>query len=133
MVWIDGLLYKLSTELGINGRMWLAIEYLYTNVKARVLYSGSLSRIFHISQGTGHMAHGTGQGRLLAPFMYKVYITGLLNVLSNQCYAMFISGFSLSFPSFADDISLMTLHPSFLQSLMTECFRRCELITLKVK
>ena len=33
-VWIDGLLYKLFTELGINGRMWLAIKDLYTNVKA---------------------------------------------------------------------------------------------------
>ena len=52
-VWIDGLLFKLLTELGINGRMWLAIKDLYTNVKARVLYSGSLSRMFDISQGTG--------------------------------------------------------------------------------
>ena len=25
MVWTDGLLYKLCTELDINGRMWLAI------------------------------------------------------------------------------------------------------------
>ena len=41
-VWIDGLPYKLFTELGINGRMWLAIKDLNTNVKARVLYSGSL-------------------------------------------------------------------------------------------
>ena len=48
-VWIDGLLYKLFTELGFNDRMWLAIKDLYTNVKARVLYSGSLSRMFDIS------------------------------------------------------------------------------------
>ena len=53
-VWIDGLLYKLFTELGINGRMWLAIKDMYTNVKARVLYSGSLSRMFGISQGKGY-------------------------------------------------------------------------------
>ena len=87
--WIDGLLLKLFTDLGINGRMWLAIKDLYTSVKARVLYSGSLSRMFGISQGTG-------QGRILAPFMYKVYINGLLNVLSNHCYAIFINGLSLS-------------------------------------
>ena len=49
MVWIDNLLFKLFTELGINGRMWLAIKDLYSNVKARVLYSGSLSRMFCIS------------------------------------------------------------------------------------
>ena len=43
-VWIDGLLYKLFLELGIKGRMWLAIRGLYTNVKAQVFYKGSLSR-----------------------------------------------------------------------------------------
>ena len=79
-VWIDDLLFKLFPNLGINGRMWLAIKDLCTNVKARVLYSGSLYRMSGISQGTG-------QGRILAPFMYKVYINGLLNVLSNHCYS----------------------------------------------
>ena len=39
-VWINGLLFKLFTELGIEGRMWLAIKDLYTGVKAQVLYSG---------------------------------------------------------------------------------------------
>ena len=47
--------------------MWSAIKDLYTGVKAQVLYSGSLSRSFGVSQGTG-------QGRILALFMYKVYI-----------------------------------------------------------
>ena len=107
-VWSDGLL--------INGRMWLEIIDLYRNVKVRVLYSGSLSRMFDISQVTG-------QGRFLAPFMFKVYINGLLNVLSDHCYAIFVNGLSLTSPSFADDISLITLHLSFLQSFMTECFR----------
>ena len=69
------------------------------------------------------ISQGTRQGRILAPFMYKVYKSGLLDVLSNHCYAIFINGLSLSSPSFADDISLITLHASFLQSLMTECFR----------
>ena len=69
------------------------------------------------------ISQGTGQGRILAPFMCKVYINSLLNVLSNHCYAIFISGLSLSCPSFADDISLITLHASFLQSFMTKCFR----------
>ena len=41
---IDGLLSKLFTELGTEGRMCLAIKDLYTEVKAQVLYSGSLSR-----------------------------------------------------------------------------------------
>ena len=84
-VWIDGLLYKLFLELGIKGRMWLAIRDLYTSVKAQVFYEGSLSGKVDVSQGTG-------QGRILAPFMYKVYVNGSLTVLFNHCYAILISG-----------------------------------------
>ena len=65
-VWIDGLLFMLFSEVGIKGRMWLAIKDLHTNVKAKVLYAGSLSREIDILQGTG-------QGRILSPFMYKLY------------------------------------------------------------
>ena len=110
-VWIDGLLYKLFSELGIRGRMWLASRDLYTNVQAQVFYEGSLSRKINLLQGTG-------QGRILAPFMYKVYVNGLLNVLSNHCYAIFVNGLRIPSPSFADDISLITLHPSFLKTFI---------------
>ena len=51
-VWIDGLMYKLFSDLGVNGKLWLAIKDLYTDVKARVFYSGALSREFDIAQGT---------------------------------------------------------------------------------
>ena len=108
--------YKLFSELGIRGRMWLAMRDLYTNVKAQVFYEGSLSRKIGISQGTG-------KGRILAPFMYKVYVNGLLNVLSNHCYAIFINGLRIPSPSFADDISLLTLHSSFLKTFMNICNR----------
>ena len=111
-VWIDGLLYKLFTELGIKGRMWVAIKDLYTDVKARVLYSGSLSISFDVSQGTG-------QGRILAPFMYKVHINSLLHVLTDHCYSICINSSKLA--SFADDVSLIVLHPSFLTTFMNIC------------
>ena len=113
-VWIDGLLFKLFSELGINGRMWLVIKDLYTNVKAKVLYAGALSREIDILQGTG-------QGRILAPFMYKVYINSLLKVLTDHCYAISINRLSLPSPSFADDISLLALYPSFLETFMNIC------------
>ena len=53
MVWIDGILYKLFSELGIGGRMWKVMEDQYTNVKVQVLYAGSLSRKINVSQGAG--------------------------------------------------------------------------------
>ena len=92
-VWIDGLLYKLFSEFGVKGRMWLAIKTLYTGVKAQVLYSGSLSRKFDVSQGTG-------QGKILSPFMYKVYINSLLVGLTQHSFAISINMFSLLSLSF---------------------------------
>ena len=91
------------------GRMWLALKDLYTDIKARVLFSCSLSREFNISQCTGW-------GRLLAPFMYKVYINGLLKTLLEHCFAISINSLSLPSPSFADDVTLLALFPSFLQT-----------------
>ena len=108
-VWIDALLFKLFTELGIEGRMWLAIKDLYTGVKAQVLYSGSLSRSFDVSQ------------RTLAPFMCEVNINSLLHVLSNHNYAICIRSLQLTSPSFVDDITLLALHPSFLSVFMDMC------------
>ena len=113
-VWIDGLLYKLFNDLGIKGRMWLAIKDLYTDVKAQVLYSGELSREFDVSQDTG-------QGRIFALFMYKVYINSLLQKLSNHFYAISINSLSLPAPSFADDVTLLALFPSFLKTFLNIC------------
>ena len=105
-VWIDGLLYKLFSNLGIRGRMWLALRDLYTNVKAQVFYEGSLSRKINLSQGTG-------QGRILAPFMYKVYVNGLLNVLLNLIIAML---------SLLMDYAFLLPH-SLMTSLCLHCTR----------
>ena len=115
-VWIDGILYKLFSELGIAGRIWKVMKDLYTNVEAQVLYAGSLSGKMNVSQGTG-------QGRILAPFMYKVNVNGLLCVLTNHCYAIFINGLRIPSPSFADDITLLALHPSFLKTVMSICYK----------
>ena len=83
-VWIDGLMYKLFSDVGVNDKLWLAIKDLYIDVKARILYSGALSREFDISQGTR-------QGRILAPFMYIVYINSLVKVLFDHCFAISIN------------------------------------------
>ena len=115
-VWIDRILYKLSSELGTGGRMWKVMNNMYTNVKAQVLHAGSLSGKINVSQGTG-------QGRILPLFMYKVYVNGLLCLLTNHCYAIFINGLQIPSPSFADDITLLELHRSFLKTFMSICYK----------
>ena len=114
-VWIDGLLLKLFFEFGIKGRMWLALRSLYTGMKAHVLCFGSLSRKFDILQGTG-------QGRVLAPFMYKVYINDLLTELTSHSCAPSLNNLSLPSPSFADDTSLLSIYPSFQNVFMQICY-----------
>ena len=69
-VWTDGLLFKLFYEF--------ALRSLYTGMKAYMLCFGSLSGKFDTLQDTG-------QSRLLALFMYKVYINGLLISGSHSC------------------------------------------------
>ena len=111
-VWIDGLKCKLFSDLGVNGKLWLPIKDLYTDVKVRVLYSGALSREFEITQGTG-------QGRILALFMCKVYINSLLKELSDHCFAIAINTLWMPAPSFAGDIDPTALHQSLLKILYT--------------
>ena len=53
--------------------------------------------------------------------MYKVYISSLLNELSEHNFAICISSMKLSSPSFAD-ISLLVLYPTF-QHFMNIAFK----------
>ena len=80
-------------------------------LKQKFFYEGSLSRKTDVPQGTG-------EGHILAPFMYKVYVNGLLKVLPNHCYAILISGLRVPSPLSADDISLITSQSSFLKTFM---------------
>ena len=64
--------------------------------------SFSLSRQFSVSKRTG-------QGIILDPFMYKVYLDVLLNALSSHAFSITINSLSLPSPSFADDISLLSI------------------------
>ena len=118
-VWINGLMYKLFSDLGVNGKLWLAIKDSCTDVKARALSSGALSREFDIPQGTR-------QRRILAPLMYKVYINSLLKELSDHCFAISINILRMPAPSFADDVCLIALHQSLLKILMNKCHNYSE-------
>ena len=66
-VWILGLLYKLKHELGIDSQLWLVIGKLYKDVRGQVLFNGHVSDTFDILKDSG-------QGKILAPFLYKVFI-----------------------------------------------------------
>ena len=54
--------------------------------------------------------------------MYKVHVNGLLNELTQHSCALSLYSISLTSPSFADDISLLSIYPTFLSSLMHLCY-----------
>ena len=111
-IWIDGLLYKLYHELGINSKLWLIMKELYTNIHACVTYNGFLSRDFVISQG-----------RILAPFMYKVYINKLLKDLWAPGIGILLLDYNLSAPTFADYMTLSALYPSCKNALISIAYQ----------
>ena len=89
-MWIDGLLYKLFSELGVKGKMFAMIK-AYKDVESFVYFNGVSTQAFPLYQGSG-------QGRILAPFMYKVYINRLIETVCNSKCALVID--KLRFPSF---------------------------------
>ena len=110
-VWITGLLYKLKHELGIDSQLWLVIRELYKDVRGQVLFNGHVSDSFDILQGSG-------QGRRLAPFLYKVFINQLLRETCHIKLGASLFNYDLSCPSFADDMTLVSCYPSSLNVLM---------------
>ena len=51
-----------------------------------------------------------------------MYINGLLNELTQQSCALSVYSISLTSSSFADDISLLSIYPTLLSSLMNLCY-----------
>ena len=50
------------------------------------------------------------------------YINGLLTELTSHSCALSLNNLSLSSPSFADDTSLLSIYPSFLNAFMQICY-----------
>ena len=116
IVSIDGLLYKPKYELGIDPKMWLIIKELFSGLKGQVIFNGNISSSFSTSQGSG-------QGRILAPFLYKVYINQLLIELCQLDIGIILFNLSLSAPSLADDVTLLACFPSCLNIMIQLAYK----------
>ena len=128
-VWIDGLMHNLLSELGVQGKMFSAIRSLYSDLQCYVYFNGTTTDRFPVTQGSG-------QGRVLAAFMYKVYINELIKEISECKFSLTINGLHLGCPTFADDMTLLEAFPSFLKNLMEKAFLhsklwRCEYNEIK--
>ena len=68
-VLIEGLQLQLFNWFDVKGKIWLAIKDLYTDISARVLYEGSLSRVFKLRKVLD-------REEILSPSICKVCIKG---------------------------------------------------------
>ena len=55
--------------------------------------------------------------------MYNVYVNELTKIVADREYSLFIGPLKLGSLTFADDMTLLTLFPTFLQLLKDKAFR----------
>ena len=67
---------------------------------------------------------GSGQGRILPPFIYKVYINRLMETVCNGKYCLVIDNLRTGSPTFADDMTLLSLFPIFWRHYCISSFKR---------
>ena len=115
-VWIDCLFFKLFSELKVQGKILSIVKTSYSRTQCCFYFNGSTSDKFDVIQGTG-------QDRILAAFMYKVYVNELIKMVANCVCSLSIGPLNLGSPTFADDMTLLTLFPTFLQLLIDKAFR----------
>ena len=110
-VWLEGLLYKLH-RMGVRGNLYYSIRSLLLNRTIQVVSAdGTISQ-------THTLTAGVPQGSILAPFLFLIYIHGIIaNVSPTVCMSLF-----------ADDIGTLPLIPgpegiAPLQSALTSMSR----------
>lgn len=115
----EALLYKLW-RMGVRGKFYNCLEYMYTNSKAKVKLLSKLSEEMDILAGTE-------QGHPMSPELFKCYIHELSEEL-NSCEDVNIpelAGRGISHLLWADDLVLMALDALSLQKLLGTLHRFC--------
>lgn len=115
VVWHDGLFYKVFI-LGINGKFWRFIRNCYKNMTSRVMSDGVSSDVFNVKQSVR-------QGGVLSPWLYLIFIDGLIKELREAGLGAFIGAIYCGVFLQADDIALLALTPKELQLMIDTCVK----------
>ena len=91
--------------------MFSAIKYVYSDIQCYIYFNGTTTDLFPVTQGSG-------QGRVLAAFMNKVYINERIKEISECKFSLTINDLQLGCPTFADDMTIVAVFSSFLKNLM---------------
>jgi len=110
-VWRTGLWHELYL-CGIRGKAWRMVRAMYANMRRVVLVDGQRSSEFSVDVGVS-------QGSVLSPFLYSVFIDGLIRYLkSDPTLGVLIAAEPLASLLYADDIVLLAPTAATLQRML---------------
>jgi Reverse transcriptase (RNA-dependent DNA polymerase) len=98
---------------GVAGKMWRLIDSMYRQCCFRVRMDGVLSSAITIHSGVA-------QGCPLSPFLYAVFIDGLLEVVHETCgeAGVAVGAATFTAQAYADDAAAASPNPAGLQSII---------------
>ena len=118
------LLLKLG-RLGFVGKFLRIIKAESTGLQCVVRYSNMTSLPFNV-------VRGVRQGGVFSTFLYLVYINELVSLLQDSDLGCKIMSISVSNPTFADDISMLSLSPLNLQKMVDIVYNYCQTWKIKI-
>ena len=114
----EALLYKLW-NLGIQGRFFRCLDFMYANSSAKVKLLNKLSEKIDI-------LCGTEQGHPMSPELFKCFINDLSEQLNSLDVAVpILDGKEVSHLLWADDLVLMALNNTSLQRMLNLLHQYC--------
>ena len=114
VVWHQGLFTKLF-ELGVNGKLWRTVLAMYTDMSSFVMANSIPSCPFPVRQSVR-------QGGVLSPWLYLLYIDGLLKELRAANLGARIGDIYCGVLAQADDVAVLALSPAELQAMINICY-----------
>ena len=115
----NALLARLA-DLGIDTKLYHAIESMYRKTSAQALANGVKSRTFNIERGVA-------QGCPLSPTLFAIYINTLIDQIQASGLGMKIDDTgNLSILAYADDIVLVAENKHDLQEMVNIAYNWCE-------
>ena len=120
--WVD--LFDTLISRGVEPVFLRIMLYIYKNQSCDVLWNGSYSVRFTVS-------NGVRQGAVSSPLLFSVYIDGLLVKLRSSGLGCYIDLHFFGSLCYADDLLLLSSTRSGLQSMVSICEKFAKSKSLK--
>lgn len=118
-----GLLFHNASD-AITDHSWLVLYRWYSCMSVHLRWEGDLGTPIRVE-------HGTRQGGLSFPLLFKVFFKDLIDSLNGLTWGITINRQLYNALCYADDILLASLTPSSLQSLINTAAHIIQTIGLK--